>query len=70
MGDLLQYGALPLVGFALTVWLWTSLSGVTFKVGLIWMALGLIYLAGLTRFFTRTPPVMTFSEAEPQPEPA
>ncbi|MCC5575696.1 APC family permease [Microtetraspora sp. AC03309] len=64
-GDLLRYGLVPLVGFALTVWLWTSLEGVTFQVGLVWMAVGLVYLAGLTRFFTRKPPVMTFSEADP-----
>ncbi|WP_433217271.1 APC family permease [Microtetraspora malaysiensis] len=64
-GDLFHYGLLPLVGFALTVWLWTSLSGVTFQVGLVWMAVGLIYLVGLTRFFRRRPPVMTFSDADP-----
>ncbi|WP_405150892.1 APC family permease [Sphaerisporangium sp. NBC_01403] len=64
-GDLLLYGALPLVGFGLTVWLWTSLSGVTFTVGLIWMAVGFVYLLGLTRMFTRRPPAMSFSEAEP-----
>ncbi|MDX6428922.1 MAG: putrescine importer [Streptosporangiaceae bacterium] len=64
--DLLRYGAVPLAGFALTVWLWTSLSGVTFKVGLIWMAAGFVYLLGLTRFLSRKPPVMSFSEAEPE----
>ncbi|WP_067186419.1 APC family permease [Microtetraspora niveoalba] len=64
-GDLFRYGLLPLVGFALTVWLWTSLSGVTFQVGLAWMAAGLVYLMVLTRFFRRRPPVMTFSDADP-----
>ncbi|MGI5155225.1 APC family permease [Microbispora sp. CA-102843] len=63
--DLVRYGLVPLVGFALTVWLWTSLSGVTFTVGLIWMAVGFVYLLVLTRMFTRRPPVMSFSEAEP-----
>jgi hypothetical protein len=53
------------VGFALTIWLWTSLSGVTFTVGLIWMAVGFVYLLALTRMFTRRPPVMSFSDAEP-----
>ncbi|MEU6414471.1 APC family permease [Microbispora sp. NPDC046933] len=64
-GDLVRYGLVPLVGFALTIWLWTSLSGVTFTVGLIWMAVGFVYLLALTRMFTRRPPVMSFSEAEP-----
>ncbi|XVQ84202.1 APC family permease [Microbispora siamensis] len=65
--DLVRYGLVPLVGFALTIWLWTSLSGVTFTVGLIWMAVGLVYLLALTRMFTRRPPVMSFSDAEPTP---
>ncbi|GLX00512.1 APC family permease [Microtetraspora sp. NBRC 16547] len=64
-GDLLRYGLVPLVGFALTVWLWTSLSGVTFQVGLAWMGIGVVYLLGLTRLFRRKPPVMSFSEADP-----
>ncbi|MBB2746365.1 UNVERIFIED_ORG: amino acid transporter [Microbispora rosea subsp. rosea] len=65
--DLVRYGLVPLVGFALTIWLWTSLSGVTFTVGLIWMAVGFVYLLALTRMFTRRPPVMSFSDAEPTP---
>ncbi|MEU6426396.1 APC family permease [Microbispora sp. NPDC046973] len=63
--DLVRYGLVPLVGFALTIWLWTSLSGVTFTVGLIWMAAGFVYLLALTRMFSRRPPVMSFSDAEP-----
>ncbi|MFF4668034.1 APC family permease [Streptomyces sp. NPDC001282] len=60
--DLLSYGVLPTVGFALTLWLWTSLEGITFKVGLCWMAVGFLYLLFLTRAFRRKPPVMNFSE--------
>jgi amino acid transporter len=55
----------PAVGFALTVWLWTSLPTLAFIIGGIWVALGLIYLLWLTRFFTKKPPVMDFSEEEP-----
>jgi putrescine importer len=33
---------LPLIGFALTVWLWTSLSALALKVGLIWLAIGFV----------------------------
>jgi putrescine importer len=62
--ELLRYGLLPVIGFAVTLWLWSSLSGVTFTVGLIWMAAGFLYLVWLTRLFSRRPPVMTFSEVD------
>ncbi|AXI80914.1 APC family permease [Peterkaempfera bronchialis] len=62
--DLLSYGVLPLVGFVLTLWLWTSLTGVTFAVGLCWMGAGFLYLLFLTRLFSRRPPVMSFSDAQ------
>jgi amino acid transporter len=60
--DLVKYGLVPAVGVVLTLWLWTSLSGTTFVVGLAWVAVGLIYLAGLTRFFTRRPPELWLDE--------
>lgn len=63
-GEWLRYGLLPAIGFVLTLWLWTSLSVTTFIVGLSWVALGVIYLAVLTRGFRRKPPVMDFSEKE------
>lgn len=68
--DLLRYGVLPVAGFAMTIWLWSELSGVTFTVGLVWMAAGFVYLLGLTRFFSRKPPAMSLSEAEPEITPA
>ncbi len=61
-GEWVRYGVLPLIGFALTVWLWTSLTATTFIVGLSWVALGVIYLAISTRGFRRKPPMMNFSE--------
>ncbi|MFD8936174.1 APC family permease [Streptomyces sp. NPDC059578] len=54
--SLLINGLLPGLGFASTVWLWTSLTGETFVVGLVWMAVGVVLLAITTRFFTRRPP--------------
>jgi putrescine importer len=48
----------------LTLWLWTSLSGTTFAVGLAWIAVGFGYLLGLTRLFTRRPPELHLSESE------
>ncbi|PPG26593.1 Putrescine importer PuuP [Pseudoclavibacter sp. RFBG4] len=59
----LVYGVLPILGFAMTVWLWTSLSGLALVVGLSWFAIGLVYLAFLTRGFRRQPPEIDF-EAE------
>lgn len=59
---LLQYGLLPLIGFALIVWLWTSLSALTLGIGLAWFALGLVYLGIHTRGFSQQAPTVQFSE--------
>lgn len=59
----------PLIGFALTVWLWTSLSLTTFIAGGIWVLIGVVLLAILTSGFRRKPPAMDFSEEDPAPVP-
>lgn len=59
---LLQYGLLPLIGFGLIVWLWTSLSALTLGMGLAWFALGLAYLGVHTRGFRQPAPTVQFSE--------
>lgn len=59
---LLRNLILPLIGFGLTVWLWTSLSGRTFVVGLSWLALGVIILAIVTRGFRRPTPMLDLKE--------
>ena len=56
--SLFRHLILPLVGFTLTVWLWTSLSGLTLVVGLCWLGIGLLWLLGVTRGFRRPTPVM------------
>jgi putrescine importer len=53
---------LPLIGFGLTVWLWFSLSGLTLVIGLIWLALGFLWLATVTRGFQRPTPVLDMAE--------
>lgn len=58
--DLARYAVLPLLGFAMTVWLWSTLSGATFIFGISWMALGFAYLLYSTRLFKLTPPVLHF----------
>ena len=58
----LRYGAVPLVGLGLTLWLWTSLSALTLVIGLCWFALGLAYLAALTAGFRKPVRLVDFTE--------
>jgi putrescine importer len=53
---------LPLIGFGLTAWLWTSLSKFALIVGLIWLGLGFLWLLGVTRAFQRPTPVLAMEE--------
>ncbi|WP_416405042.1 APC family permease [Arthrobacter sp. LFS091] len=54
---------LPGIGFVLTIWLWTSLSGLSFTFGLIWAGVGLAYLAFLTRGFRKPAPQLDLKES-------
>ncbi|MGN6405503.1 APC family permease [Sinomonas sp.] len=54
---------LPGVGFALTLWLWTSLTGQALILGVSWAAVGLAYLAVLTRGFRRPTPQLDLEGA-------
>jgi amino acid transporter len=62
--NMLNYGLLPGIGATLTIWLWTSLSTDALLLGVVWAAIGLIYLLWLTRFFTRSVPEMSLGEEE------
>ena len=53
---------LPVIGFALTVWLWTSLEGAAFIIGLVWLAIGFVWLLVVTRGFQRPTPVLEMKE--------
>lgn len=53
---------LPVIGFGLTLWLWTSLEGTAFMIGLIWLALGFVWLLAVTRGFQRPTPVLDMEE--------
>lgn len=59
---LLTHLVLPIIGFCLTVWLWTSLSGTALTTGLIWLAVGILWLAVLTGGFRKRPPEVEFDE--------
>jgi len=65
---IIVHGIVPLIGFALTIWLWTSLQALTWLVGAIWIVVGLIIIAIVTRGFRRPVPKMDFSESEPTTE--
>jgi amino acid transporter len=56
--DIVRFAVIPIVGFAVTIWLWTSLTWFTFKIGIIWSAVGFAYMVWLTRGFRRQPPAM------------
>lgn len=60
--NVLRNLVLPLIGFGLTVWLWTSLAPSTFVVGLIWLAVGVVFLAIVTRGFRRRTPMLDLKE--------
>lgn len=60
----LLYGMMPGIGFLLTAWLWTSLSGSALTVGIAWAAIGAIYLLAITRLFRKAPPELDLSESE------
>ncbi|MFV0458720.1 MAG: APC family permease [Actinomycetales bacterium] len=60
--DIASFIVLPLIGFISTVWLWTSLSGLTLVVGLCWAAVGFGYLLVLTRGFRRPTPQLDLKE--------
>ena len=61
-GAALRYLVAPVVGFALILWLWTSLSSTALWTGLAWLAVGVVWLAVLTKGFRRRPPEVEFSE--------
>src|SRR3954453_11233548 len=62
--DIVKFGVIPFGGFAFTIYLWTQLSALTFKVGLGWLAAGFVYLLVLTRGFRKAPPAMYTGEEE------
>ncbi|MFD4527624.1 APC family permease [Streptomyces sp. NPDC058470] len=67
-----SYVLLPAVGALVDLWLLVHLDSKARTLGLIWLAIGICYLAYLTKGFRKAPPEMTFDEeptpaSEPQP---
>lgn len=61
--DVLNYIVLPGIGVLLTGLLWANLDGIALTGGLIWTALGFIYLLFLTKGFKRR--AVAFDENQP-----
>ncbi len=62
-GGVVRNLVLPGMGFALTAWLWTSLSGLSFTFGIAWAGVGVVYLAFLTRGFRKPAPQLELEQA-------
>ena len=64
MYEFFHYGLLPFIGVILTFWLWASLDHKAIMTGLVWMAVGIMYLALLTRGFRKMPPSAAHDEID------
>lgn len=62
LSAMFKYGLLPLVGFAMSVWLWSHLEAQALKVGFVWLFAGFIYLVWLTKGLRQDPPSMKHNE--------
>ncbi|GHH87494.1 amino acid permease [Streptomyces sulfonofaciens] len=54
----------PLVGAAVDIWLLIHLDTAALVLGAVWLALGIVYLAYVTRLFRTPPPQLSFDEEE------
>ncbi len=61
--DIFNYIVMPVIATLLTVLLWVNLDHVSLVVGLIWLAIGVIYLVVITGGFKKQP--KGFDESEP-----
>ncbi|MFJ4846655.1 MULTISPECIES: APC family permease [unclassified Streptomyces] len=63
------WAVVPAAGALIDLWLLFHLDGKALTLGAIWLFLGVVYLAWLTRGFRTPPPEMTFDEKQSAPEP-
>jgi len=61
--ELILFLVFPVIGLLADVWLMVSLDHLAIYLGLVWLAIGLVYLGILTRGFSTQPPEMDFQEA-------
>ncbi|WP_328614198.1 APC family permease [Amycolatopsis sp. NBC_00355] len=58
----LTWVVFPVIGAVVDLWLLVNLDGIALIFGLVWLAIGVVVLAAITRGFRRPPPEMTFEE--------
>lgn len=58
----LTWVVFPLIGAVVDLWLLVNLDGIALVFGLVWLAIGVVVLAAITRGFRRPPPEMSFEE--------
>lgn len=61
-GAVFVYLILPLLGAATTLTIWVNLDVNSKILGFSWLAVGVVYLAVTTRFFTKLPPELRMEE--------
>ncbi|WP_448652761.1 APC family permease [Pseudomonas fluorescens] len=61
--ELILFLLFPAIGLLADVWLMVSLDHLAIYLGVVWLAIGLVYLGFLTRGFSQQPPEMDFQEA-------
>ncbi|WP_192497196.1 APC family permease [Gulosibacter chungangensis] len=66
-GSTLAWTLVPAIGFLINAALWVSLDQLAMTVGLLWAAVGVLYLLWITRMFRRPTPDLAFDEAEELP---
>ncbi|MDX6364066.1 MAG: hypothetical protein QOC85_3076, partial [Streptomyces sp.] len=66
----LTYAVAPAIGAVVDLYLLYNLDGRALTLGLIWLCVGVVYLAYLTRMFRIPPPAMAFDKAEDDEEAA
>lgn len=57
-----SYLVMPAIGVGVSLYLLTRLDGVALQIGGVWLAIGVVYLAFLTKGFRRPAPEMTFDD--------
>lgn len=51
-----KYGVCPVIGLAVTGWIFVNLDANAHLIGVIWLLIGCLYLAGVTKFFKNPVP--------------
>ncbi|MFW2491283.1 APC family permease [Clostridium chromiireducens] len=58
---IINYGICPVIGLAVTVWIFINLDANAHLIGAIWLLAGCLYLAGVTKFFRNPVPQLELS---------